>query len=207
MVLEDAAKSARPPMRNPAFSALLLAGGKSTRMGRDKATVIVEGQPLWRRQLATLTATGAHEIFISGKSTGPYMHAGIEVLEDLHPDCGPLAGLEAALRRMQTPLLCVLAIDLPWMTAPYLSQLVEKAFHEKCGVVPQAGDRFEPLAAVYPRAMLPLVEEQLSALDYSMQPLIRRAVERNLVTPYAIADEDCPLFRNVNTPADLGVSF
>lgn len=175
-------------------------------MGRDKATVVVEGQPLWQRQLATLVATEPREIFISGKSCGPYEHAGVEVLEDLHPDCGPLAGLEAALRTMQTPLLCVLAIDLPWMSAAFLIRLVERALQCGCGVVPREDENFEPLAAVYPKTLLPLVEEQLVAAEYSMQRLIQRAMERSLILPEPIADDERPLFRNVNTPADLSGS-
>jgi molybdopterin-guanine dinucleotide biosynthesis protein A len=125
------------------------------------------------------------------------------VLGDLHPGCGPLAGIEAACRRMKTSLLCVLAVDLPWMTAAFLARLVERAAHDGCGMVPQDGERFEPLAAVYPRAMLPLIEEHLSASDCSMQRLIRRAVELDLITPYPIAEEERALFRNINTPTDL----
>jgi len=187
----------------PAFSAVLLAGGESRRMGRDKAGVLVAGQALWERQLATLAALRPREILISGKRDGPYAGAGFEVLEDLHPGCGPLAGLEAASRRMETDWLCVLAIDLPWMSATFLARLLEIAGRTGRGVVPQDGGRFEPLAAVYPSAMQPVIEEQLATTDWSMQRLVRRGLELGLVVPYALADEERALFRNVNTPADL----
>ena len=172
-------------------------------MGRDKAAVELEGQPLWQRQVATLTALRPGELFISGKADGPYAHHGTEVIEDLHPGCGPLSGLEAACWRMRTPLLCVLAIDLPWMTSAFLERLVKLAMRDGRGVVAQNGEYFEPLAAVYPRALLQLIGEHLPQPDRSMQRLVRRAVELDLVIPYAIAEEERPLFRNVNTPADL----
>ena len=172
-------------------------------MGRDKAALEFDGQPLWRRQLATLAALHPCELFISGKADGPYANAGMEVIEDLHPGCGPLSGLEAACWRMQTPLLCVLAIDLPWMTSAFLDRLVQMAMRDGRGVVPQDGESFEPLAAVYPRAILTLVASQLLQADYSMQWLIRRAMELDLVVPYPLAADERVLFHNVNTPADL----
>jgi molybdopterin-guanine dinucleotide biosynthesis protein A len=202
-VPQDAAKPSGSPTGKPAFSAVLLAGGKSTRMGSDKAMVVVEGQPLWQRQLATLAALQPHELFISGRLDGPFADGDREVIEDLHPGCGPLSGLEAACWRMQSPLLCVLAIDLPGMTPAFLERLVKIAMQDGRGVVPQNGAYFEPLAAVYPRAMLNPIAEQLPQADHSMQRLIRRAVELDLVIPYTLTDEDRPLFRNVNTPADL----
>src|SRR5438067_5066315 len=92
------------------FAAVLLAGGKSSRMGRDKASVVIDGQPLWQRQLATLRATHPCELYISGKVDGPYADSGVELVIDSSPGHGPLAGLEAALLRTHQPLLLVLAI-------------------------------------------------------------------------------------------------
>ena len=172
-------------------------------MGRDKAGVELDGLPLWQRQLATLTALQPRELFISGKPDGPYVESGVEVIHDLHPDCGPLSGLETACWRMRAPLLCVLAIDLPWMTSEFLDRLVKIAMQDGRGVVPQNGEYFEPLAAVYPRAMLKLIGEHLHGSDRSMQRLIRRAVELDLIVPLALGGEERALFRNVNTPADL----
>jgi molybdopterin-guanine dinucleotide biosynthesis protein A len=202
-VPQDAAKPPPSPTGNPAFSAVLLAGGKSTRMGRDKAALMFEGRPSWQRQLATLTALHPDEIFISGKADGPYAGAGIEIIGDLHPGRGPLSGIEAACWRMKTPLLCVLAVDLPWMTPAFLDRLVKIAMQDGRGVVPQTGEYYEPLAAVYPRAVLTVVGEHLRHTDHSMQHLVRRAAELDLVIPYPLCDEDRLLFHNVNTPADL----
>jgi len=172
-------------------------------MGRDKAGIGVEGQPLWQRQLATLAALGPHEIFISGKADGPYVGGGMEVIYDLHPGCGPLSGLEAACGRMQTPLLCLLAIDLPKMTPSFLERLVKRAMQEGRGVVPQNGEYFEPLAAVYPRAMLNLIREQMDRSVHSMQRLVRQAMDIGLVTAQILEEDERAFFQNVNTPADL----
>ncbi|TCO94797.1 molybdopterin-guanine dinucleotide biosynthesis protein A [Chthoniobacter flavus] len=182
---------------------MLLAGGKSTRMGRDKAAVIFEGRPLWERQLATLAALQPRELFISGRPDGPYIDHGTEVIADLHPGCGPLSGLESACWRTQTPLLCVLAIDLPWMTTAFLERLVKIATLDGRGIVPRNGDYFEPLAAVYPRGILSLVDAHLRRGDHSMQRLIQRAVDLDLMIVDPLPEDERSLFRNVNAPADL----
>ena len=187
----------------PPFTAVLLAGGKSTRMGRDKAAVLIGGQTLWQRQLATLRTTAPHELFISGKPDGPYAGAGVEILRDAFPEGGPLAGLEAALRHANHPLVLVLAIDLPAMTADFLSTLVREAAASGTGCVTRDERWFEPLAAVYPRACLPLAAEGLRGEDRSMQRFVRLAVEQGLMRVRELSAGERALFRNVNRPAEL----
>jgi len=182
---------------------VLLAGGKSTRMGTDKAGVLIQGEPLWRRQLATLRALGPDEIFISGWDTGPYAADGLEILKDSYFERGPLGGLETALFRTRKPYLVVLAIDLPEMRPDFLNRLVELAVSRGRSIVPRDGEHFEPLAAVYSGTICGLVVECLHGRDRSLQNFVRRAVELDLALPYPLSLEEDLLFRNVNTPADL----
>ena len=189
----------------PPFTAVLLAGGKSTRMGRDKAGVLIHDRPLWQRQLATLRAVHPHELFISGKPDGPYASAGVEILADNFPGLGPLAGLEAALRRASHPLVLVLAIDLPAMTADFLSLLLRQAAASATGCVPRDDRWFQPLAAIYPRTCLPLAEACLRDADRSMQRFVRLAVEGGLAGIRDLQPGERPLFKNINQPGDLSV--
>jgi len=171
-------------------------------MGRDKAGVRVGGETLWRRQLGTLRACAPGEVFISGKADGPYAKTGVEIVADVVPGLGPLGGLEAALRRANWPLVLVLAIDLPEMTVAFLASLVREATDGQ-GCVPRAGVWFEPLAAVYPRACLPLVAECLRGEDRSMQRFVRLAVEQGWVRIRELLPDERSLFKNVNQPGDL----
>ncbi len=186
-----------------AFSAVLLAGGRSTRMGRDKASLLIDHEPLWARQLATLRATGASELLISGRADGPFKNAGARIIEDLTPDAGPLAALEAILPVITTTHLVVLAIDLPAMRADFLSGLVEIALAENCCVVPAIDGRFEPLAGIYTPRILPHVLECLHSTDRSMQGMLRKAEQAQVVIAHAISPEERALFRNLNSPRDL----
>jgi len=172
-------------------------------MGRDKAGVIVDGVALWQRQVATLRRLVPAELFISGREDGPYAGAGVEIVPDITPGRGPLSGLEAALCRSAQSLVLVLAIDLPGMTSEFLSLLVSDAVSGELGVVPRFEGWFEPLAAIYPKRGLPLVQECLRGEDLSMQAFVGRAIACGLVRAMEVVAADGALFRNVNTPGDL----
>ena len=172
-------------------------------MGRDKAGVLLHGQPLWQHQLATLRAVPAAELFISGNAHGPCAGAGVEILADKLPGLGPLGGLEAVLCRASHPFVLVLAIDLPAMTPAFLVSLIRAATASATGCVPRRAEWFEPLAAVYPRTCLPLVEACLRDADRSMQRFVRLAEAQGLVKGRALRPDDLALFKNVNQPGDL----
>lgn len=188
-----------PPENLPPFCAVLLAGGRSTRMGRDKAGLMVDGAPLWQRQLATLRALAPRELFISGRRDGPYAGAGIEIVEDETPGLGPLGGIATALRHARADRVLVLAIDLPAMTSDFLGTLVNTGR----GCLPHDGAHFEPLAAVYPRSALALADEQLRAGDRTMQRFAQRLADAGLADIRKIPAADARLFRNLNRPEDL----
>jgi molybdopterin-guanine dinucleotide biosynthesis protein A len=184
-----------------AFSALLLAGGASARMGTPKALVRVEGLALWRRQVGILQDLGPGELLISAgvdwtPDAGPW-----SVVRDRTPGKGPLEGIGAALNAMSSDLLLVLAVDMPSMTSTYLASLVAGA--GPMGVVPQMDGFYQGLAAVYPRAALALLEEVLIGDDSSMQNFARRALLDGLIEVRQVGDAERDLFRNVNRPTDL----
>jgi molybdopterin-guanine dinucleotide biosynthesis protein A len=106
------------------FSAVILAGGRSRRMGRDKAWLEVDGQPLLARALAVLREAGPREVFISSRADRGDAALGCPVLLDREPDLGPLGGIERALQAAASPLVLVLAVDLPYMTGGFLRKLL-----------------------------------------------------------------------------------
>ena len=187
------------PSPAPVFGGALLAGGRSTRMGQDKAGVLFEGRPLWDLQLARLRLLAPCELFISGRPDGPFANAGVEIVPDPIPDLGPLGGIAAILARATSPLVLVLAIDLPAMTVDFLTKLV-KTGH---AVIPENGRRFEPLAAVYPKSALPIAERLLRENDRSLQRFGRELIGGGLAQPLPISEAELSLFRNVNRPEDL----
>ena len=184
------------------FSAVLLAAGHSTRMGRDKALLEVAGRPLWQRQWELLAEAGAAKCFLSVRAEQDWVPADVVKISDSVPDAGPLAGIIAALERCTTPLLLVLAVDLPGMQASYLRKL-----HERCGpargVVPwRRGGRPEPLCAIYPREVLAEAHELLKHGHNAVTGLAATAGSLGLIRTLAIEPDDEPLFVNWNSPGD-----
>lgn len=193
------------------FSAALLAGGKSTRMGRDKALLPIPGYDfLWQRQLAVLQQLALlaelqpARIFWSGHPRSG-IPRNIEIVPDPVTDAGPLAGICGCLQKISSGHLLVLAVDLPAMTAPFLRRLLQLGA-PGCGVVPRLGERFEPLAALYPAEILPLAQKHLAEKRYRLQEFVSAGIASNLLRPHGITPANQPLFRNLNRPENLNES-
>jgi molybdopterin-guanine dinucleotide biosynthesis protein A len=173
------------------ISAVLLAGGKSQRMGRDKALMPMPGSGdlLWQRQLRVLEALQPREIFWSGPPR-PGLPETVRLVPDMVRSAGPLAGVTACLIEARTDLLVVLAIDLPQMDADYLAALVGRCTPVR-GAVPDRAGNFEPLAAVYPALLQDLAADRLRQGRYAMHDFV------------PVSDKDHAKFTNLNWPEDL----
>ncbi len=185
------------------FSAVVLAGGESRRMGRDKALIHRAGQTLLAHQIQILSAAGAAEIFISHRPPQVYEGYGLPLISDAKPGMGPLAGVAAAFSQAKYPLLAVLAVDLPAMTAAYFKKLSQACLPGK-GVVPRGAAGYEPLAAIYPQDALALALACLKGQDRSMRHFVQSCARQGLVSEIPILREEASWFANWNCPADVG---
>jgi molybdopterin-guanine dinucleotide biosynthesis protein A len=184
------------------ISAVLLAGGKSRRMGEDKATILFRNAPLWQIQLQLLRKLSPKEIFVSAPSEPAWRPADATFVPDDQPSRGPLSGIAAALSRTTANHLLALAIDMPFMTKNYLGKLCEKVEPGR-GVVPLIENRAEPLAAIYPREAHDDVVCALSGSDFSLQSLVGKLVAGGKLQPIQVAEEEKALFQNLNEPGDF----
>jgi molybdopterin-guanine dinucleotide biosynthesis protein A len=186
----------------PRFSAVLLAAGRSSRMGCDKALLEIDGVPLWRRQRDVLVEAGAAEIFLSARPDQAWVQRAegfAAALPDPFPGGGPLVGVVAALERMVHPWLAVLAVDLPAVTPDWFS-LLRAECALGVGAVGRREGYFEPLAAIYPAEILRPMREALAQGQFSFQQLLARAVADGAMRPREIAPSETPLFDNWNEP-------
>src|SRR5882757_10397351 len=101
----------------------VLAGGRSLRMGRDKAAVVLAGRPLLQRMLDKLEALHMRTRVAGLRSPVPGVTA--EVLSDAHPDCGRLSGMETALTKSEAPLVLIVGVDLPLLETEFLAWMLE----------------------------------------------------------------------------------
>lgn len=182
------------------FSAVLLAGGKSARMGTDKALLEVDGLALWRRQWAVLARTGVEEVFLSARPDQSWVPAGVPVVRDLAPDAGPLAGIASAMEKMRGTHLMVLAVDLPRMEPAWWCALM-RLCSPGTGAVGRLAGRFEPLAAIYPRELRERAVEAVKRRELSLQKFIAAAGEAMVV--HEVTDGEAGWLENWNEPRDV----
>lgn len=184
------------------LAAFVLAGGKSSRMGRDKAFLQLGNETLLARSLKLASAV-SERVRIVGD---PKKLAGFApVIEDIHRDCGPLGGIHAALSSTAAELNLMLAVDLPFLEPAFLGYLTAEA--KKCDAVvtvPRAGGGFQPLCAVYRREFAALAEEALRSqrnkIDVLFGRIKPRIIDEQELTRAGFSPE---MFRNLNTPEDL----
>lgn len=179
---------------------VLLAGGKSTRMGRDKCLVEIDEAPLWRRQL-DLLATLSDDVVVVAPIWPAWCPPTVRWIPDAALDHGPLGGLAAALDAATHERVLVLAVDLPGMTLDYLRRLLAQA-DSTVGVVPIIDDLFQPLSAVYPRAARVIAAARLHEPDKSLQRLVRELIASGQMQSMPVEPGDRPHFRNLNSATD-----
>ena len=171
-------------------------------MGRDKAWLEVGGQTLLARQIQLAREAGAGQVYISGPADRNYADFGCPLLPDRFEGAGPLAGIESALAVGSSPMLLVLAVDLPQMSAEWLRRLVTE-YPDDLGLILKRNEYIEPLAAFYPKSARQLAVAQLGASNNSVAHFARRCVEMGLARFRDLPAGEEKYFANWNSPADL----
>jgi molybdopterin-guanine dinucleotide biosynthesis protein A len=184
------------------LTGFVLAGGKSTRMGQDKAAVSLNGRTLLEHTLAALREVcgdvailGKHELY---RSLGP-------VYEDIFPECGPLSGIHAALTNSQTKFNLIIAVDTPFLSPAFLSYMAERAIAtDSIITTPEINGYTQPLCTVYSHDFLPIAEQALRSGNYKIVPLFPKdktlVIHEPELRQFAFAAD---MFENLNTPDDL----
>ena len=149
-------------------SGYILMGGRSRRLGRDKATIAVDGMPLWRRTSWIARGEVGSRPALIADHLNPESHQGFELLRDAKPGKGPLGGLVAALRHCSTEWALVLAVDLPLLEPLDVRRLLSTRRANFDVITLSVDGRMEPLAALYRKASLPLWENRLAQNELSL---------------------------------------
>jgi molybdenum cofactor guanylyltransferase len=186
-----------------AVTALILAGGKATRLGGvDKRELVVDGRTIFERQVDALAGCVA-EIVVSSRRAVPGYRT---VLDDV-ADLGPLGGIAAGLAAVTTPWLFVLAGDMPHVDRAFVALVLSRAGDECDAVGVRIGNRPEPLCSVMRvSAWLPIVTRRIAARRLKASELLTDEEVRVRWIEEAEVRAIDPMLRalhNVNTPGDL----
>jgi molybdopterin-guanine dinucleotide biosynthesis protein A len=185
-----------------AVTGVVLAGGRSARMGADKALLPLGSDRLLQRSLTALRQC-FDRVMIIANDLDAYRAFGLPVHPDEQPGLGPIGGVCAALQHAVTPAIFVVACDMPFLD-PGLIRRMTARLEDFDAVVPKPAGRFEPLHALYQRRILAEVRAAIAAGELSMQHLLGR-LRLNVITDRDLAGcaDAARLFFNINTPADL----
>ncbi len=188
-----------PPLFTPA--AILLAGGQSRRMGRDKVHLPYQGVPMAARVYGLL-AEVFPTVLVVGRIEG-FPVPGARCIADRRPGLGPLEGLVSGLEALDAPRALLVACDMPDLQLPLLRAMAAHA-EDADALVPHSARGPEPLLAVYSRRVLPGLRAFLEAGERSA----RRFLETIPTTPLPLEvvrhhDPEGLSFRNLNRPDDL----
>jgi molybdopterin-guanine dinucleotide biosynthesis protein A len=183
-------------------SALLLAGGRSRRMGANKALLSIRGRPIIEEEARVLASTFG-EILLSTNAPEDYAFLGLRAVADRFPGCGPLAGIHAGLLGASNPRVLAVACDMPFLSAAVLRFLATVSPQADV-VVPRIGGEPEPLLAVYSRTCVRPIEESLSRGEFKITRFyesvrVHEVPEEEL----RAVDPAARSFVNVNTPEEL----
>lgn len=184
-------------------SAFVLAGGRSSRMGTDKAFLEFEGRTLLARAL-DIARSVTSDVYIVGDAAKFAVFA--PTVEDVFHGCGPLAGIHAALRSSKTDLNLMLGVDMPFLSFALLQHLITRARTSPTAVVtvPCTASGYQPLCAVYRQKFGDAAEEALRVGRYRIDALFSdgpvQVIGEEELTEAGFAPR---IFSNVNTPDDM----
>ena len=183
------------------FAGAVLTGGRSRRMGRDKALLRLDGTPLAVRVAATLVEAGADPVIAVGGDLAGLRAAGLTAIADPRQGAGPLAGIAAALAHPGAGgIVVVLACDLVAASAEAVRAVVTAldAAPSAAVAVPVTGGRLQPLHAAWRPSVLPAIDAALARGDGAVRHVL------DAVETVAVTGLDPSWFVNANSPADLG---
>jgi len=186
---------------------IILAGGKSRRMGEDKRYLVLGEQTLLERGLEVLHSIFQEALVVIAQDSPP-LGIDARVVRDLVPECGSLGGLYSGLMQATTPWVFVVACDMPFLNQAVIAQFTSRRATADI-VMAKLDARLHPMHALYGKQCLPVLEQMIQARQLKIQAMVsqsslrvRYVTEADLLT----IDPFGRSFYNVNTLADLEVA-
>jgi molybdopterin-guanine dinucleotide biosynthesis protein A len=184
------------------ITGIILCGGKSTRMGENKAFIQIDGIPIIQR-IYLLFKTLFSEIMIVTNETESFMNFEAKIHRDLIPDRGALGGLYSGIFYASSPYAFCVACDMPFLKGPVIQYLLNQIEGHDV-IVPKTKDGLQPLHAIYSKTCLDPIRATLEQGKYKITDFYPRVNVKTLdENEFRSLDPTMESFINVNTPAEL----
>jgi molybdopterin-guanine dinucleotide biosynthesis protein A len=183
------------------MTGIILAGGMSSRMGKDKGLVLFKGKPLIEYALSIMKNVSA-EILISTNNPD-YDYLKIPLVKDTYNNIGPMGGIHSCLLKSKSEWNCILSCDMP-LVKPELFQYLMQ-FSENAWVVLPTTDGIhpEPMCGIYNRKVLPLMEQFINARNYKLPDLFRSIPFKMILISNELDFYSDDLFMNLNSLEEI----
>ena len=157
------------------YSLILLAGGKSSRMGSNKAELTFQGKTFTDLLIEKAGMLGIEKIYLSGFEK---TDANVQVVWDIYPERGPLGGIHACLKAMETPYALVLPVDVPQIPVNVLELLIgghenDSMKEKEVPFLLKHGERQENLIGIYPAEMVGFIEEEIKERSAAVHRMLK----------------------------------
>lgn len=186
--------------RKARVCAAILAGGKSSRMGANKALLELNGKKVIEH-VATAVRKVADEVMLITNTPEEFAFLRLPMFRDDIQGIGPLGGIYTALQKCTARHCLIVACDLPFLSEPLLRFLSENAGNDKVFAI-DAGNGVEPLCAVYSKACLPAIAKQMAQKQYKVADLLTKVQARVVRFDASYSFYSSHLFYNINTPEE-----
>jgi len=180
---------------------IILAGGKSSRMGVDKGFQELCGKPLIEYAIEALSGL-CNNIIIS-TSSDAYQSLGYKVVSDVFPGIGPMGGIYSALKQSETEANLVLSCDLPFVSLELMSYILENSKGYKVAVPWMGNQHYEPLCGFYDLSILEQINAFIHKHNYKLPDLFEELSINRLIINNSMGFYREELFFNVNSKHDL----
>jgi molybdopterin-guanine dinucleotide biosynthesis protein A len=183
---------------------IILAGGKSSRMGTDKGLQELCGKPLMQYAIEVLS--GLCSTILISSSSQVYKSFGYKVIADVFPGIGPMGGIYSALKQSETEANLVLSCDLPFVSTKLMSYILNHSKGYKVAV-PWLGDQhYEPLCGFYHLSILEQISQYIQNNNYKLPDLFEEININRLVISEKSEFYNDSLFLNINSKQDLATA-
>ncbi len=182
------------------ITGIILSGGESRRMGKDKGLVKYRGRELVLYSISILKLF-CDRILISSNNIDEYETFGYDVIPDLITGIGPMGGVYSCLIKSKTEMNFILSCDMPLINSEVFEAIIPKITDYQI-IVPKHNNGFmEPLAGYYSQSVLPIIEDSLSKQDYKLLNLFQKVRLGIIDTEQLLFGAE--QFTNMNSPKDL----
>lgn len=186
-------------------TAIIMAGGLSTRLGFDKQLLKIGEQYVIDHLIQTLAGLFCEVVLVSNR---PELHKNrrVRIVNDTYEGVGPLAGLHAGLKEARYPMCYVVACDMPWISPLFIHYLMKRHFQrpEKEIWITRLGTMFEPFGGLYSRSLVDRISAAIESGDRRIQSVFDSSnvgyVSESIARIYS---PDWRMFDNINTETDL----